>query len=183
MYSLYLSLYLSFIIKKYRILRDPWSTCSSVVNSLHNCTWSAREVFVLCFYIFLGGQTGLEECVDPDIHIRFHPLCVKIPRFTIVHMIVWHDWLPDSKSRRPVLSQRLSLHRRVVWLRVWFLQTRAWEIITWEMFTMFSLYCVREDRIFDVHLRPNLCLLWTTGIARAKENTYKWVSVQWKTKS
>ena len=26
-------------------------------------------------------------------------------------------------------------------------------------------------------------LLWTTGKARAKENTYKWVLVQWKTKS
>jgi hypothetical protein len=36
----------------------------------------------------LEDRSGLEECVDPDMHIRFHTLCVKSSRFTIVHITV-----------------------------------------------------------------------------------------------
>ena len=36
--------------------------------------------------------------------------------------------------------QNNSLHRRVVIIRVWILQTRTWGIITSEMFTILSHY-------------------------------------------
>jgi hypothetical protein len=35
-----------------------------------------------------SGRLGFEECLDPDIHIRFHALFEENPLFTIIHITV-----------------------------------------------------------------------------------------------
>jgi hypothetical protein len=59
----------------------------------------------------LEGRAGLEDCVDPDMHIRFHTLCVKIPRFTIVHITV--EVVSTCLARNPhLLILKLHNHSR-----------------------------------------------------------------------
>ena len=48
----------------------------------------------------------------------------------------------------------------MVWHRVWILQTRAWEIITWEIFTMISDGIVRERTYFSGIARPDKSIHW-----------------------
>ena len=50
-------------------------------------------------------------------------------------------------------------------------------------YIMWSLWCVFMFGIHFVFVLWIYYLLWTTEKARVKKNTYKWVSVQWKTKS
>ena len=49
------------------------------------CVRDTRQVSDRGCFSFFEGRPDFEECVDPDMYIRFHVLCVKSPRFTIVH--------------------------------------------------------------------------------------------------